>query len=150
MKILFCTSNKIGARGIRLVTWSDWSHVAIIDGDEGIEAVWPMVKITSLAEVLASHTDYCVVDIPCQNEEAALAWARSQVGKPYDLLGMLGLGFHRDWQNDSDWWCSELVTRAAMNGGNKLFRDGLLHRITPQHLWMLNYPVVVWPMHRIG
>lgn len=139
MKVLFCTSNNISSRLIRWVTWSSWSHVAIIDGDEVIEAVWPRVRVAPLADVLNSHTNYTVVNIPCPDEEAAISWALSQVGKPYDLFGMLGLGFNRDWQDDSKWWCSEFVTGGALNGRNQLFRDGLLHRINPQHLWMLNF-----------
>ena len=49
MRVLFCTSKLPGAAIIRAVTWSDWSHVAIIDGEEVIEATWPAVRITPLA-----------------------------------------------------------------------------------------------------
>ena len=38
MRVLLCTTDKIGSRIIRAVTWSRWSHAAIIDGDEIIEA----------------------------------------------------------------------------------------------------------------
>ncbi|MFA6903334.1 MAG: YiiX/YebB-like N1pC/P60 family cysteine hydrolase [Gallionellaceae bacterium] len=139
MKIIFCTSNKIGARLIRAVTWSDWSHVGIINGDEVIEAVYPRVKATPLHEVIANHTRYCIVDIPCPDEAAAIKAALSQIGKIYDLKGMLGLGINRDWQDDSKWWCSELVAWAILQGGLRIFRDGVMHRITQQHLFMLNF-----------
>ena len=141
MKILFCTSNKIGARGIRLVTWSSFSHVCIIDGQDVIEAVWPKVKVTPLGEVLNNHIHHAIVDIP-SNDESVLVAARSQIGKKYDLTGMLGLSLHRDWQDDSAWWCSELVAWALQQGGTKLFRDEVMHRVTPQDLWKLNYKLV--------
>jgi uncharacterized protein YycO len=145
MKILFCTSDKVVARGIRTVTWSDWSHVGIIDGAEVIEAVWPKVRVAALADVLAAHPRWVVVDVPCPDEAAAIAAARAQIGKPYDAIGMLGLGVNRDWQDDSRWWCSEHVAMVIKAGGLPVFRDGVMHRITPQHLWMLNYPVMVLP-----
>ena len=48
MKVLFCTSNKIGAVLIRGVTWSKWSHVAILLGDGTVvEAVYPKVRRVS-------------------------------------------------------------------------------------------------------
>jgi hypothetical protein len=139
MRVLFCTSDKIGARAIRGVTWSDWSHVAIIDGDDVIEAVWPEVRCTLLAEVIASHSEHCIIDIPCPDDAAGIAWARAQIGAPYDLIGMLGLGLNRDWQDDTRWWCSEHATGALLAAGRQVFREGMMHRITPQHLWMLNF-----------
>lgn len=142
MKVLFCTSSKIGARLIRAVTWSDWSHVAILDGGHVIEAVLPEVRSTPIHRVLAKHTRHTIVEVPVPDEGAALRAARSQIGKPYDLFGMLGLGLHRDWQQDTDWWCSELVAYAIERGGLSVFRDGVLHRINPQHLWMLNFKTV--------
>jgi hypothetical protein len=142
MRVLFCTSDQIGARLIRAVTWSDWSHVAIIDGAEVIEAVWPAVRVRPLADVLATHPRHAIVDFHCPRDDLAIAWARAQVGKPYDLAGMLGLGLHRDWQDDSKWWCSEITLGAANQGGFTPFRAETLHRITPQHLWMLSPPGV--------
>lgn len=139
MRVLFCTSDRIASRIIRAVTWSDWSHVAIIDGYQVIEAVWPEVRAAHLSEVLAKHPSYAIVHIPVPDEQAAIAAARSQIGKPYDLVGMLGLGLHRDWQQDTDWWCSELVTFAIQAGGMQLYRDNVMHKVTPQHLWMLNF-----------
>jgi uncharacterized protein YycO len=141
VRVLFCTSDKIGARLIRLITWSKWSHVAIIDGAEVIEAVWPKVRVSRLEDILEKSTRWSIVEVPCDNEKA-IAAARSQIGKPYDLLGMLGLAFHRNWQDDSAWWCSEFAAWVVMHGGLKQFRDGAMHRITPEHKWMLNYPVV--------
>lgn len=138
MKILFCTSSLPGAALIRAVTWSDYSHVAIIDGDEAIESVWPRVRVTPLADVIASHPDHIIVDFPCLSPIAAIKAARSQVGKPYDLTGILGIGLHRDWQETDSWFCSELVAWAFAQGGTPLFRPEAMHRITPQHLWMLS------------
>ncbi len=140
MRVLLCASNQIGSRIIRAVTWSRWSHAAIIDGDEIIEAVWPRVRVSPLADALVSHPRWVIIDIPVADEALAIAAARSQVGKPYDLWGVLGLGIKRNWQEDDAWWCSELIPWAAKQGGTDLFRPDALRRITPEHLWMLPIP----------
>lgn len=137
MRVLFCTSNLPGAVLIRTVTWSDWSHVCIVDGEEVIEAAWPHVRVSKLADVIATHTLHCVVDIPCADPHAAIVWARSQIGKPYDLSGVLGLGLHRDWQDEGQWWCSEFVAAAFAQSGSPLFRPEALRRVVPQHIWMV-------------
>lgn len=137
VKLLFCTSKKIGAAAIRAVTWSKYSHVALVDGDEAIEATWPAVRVAPLAEVIAAHSDHVIVDLPCFSPADAIRAARSQVGKPYDLTALFGLLMHRDWQEDDRWFCSELVAWAFTQGGSPLFRPDAMHRITPQHLWML-------------
>ena len=137
MRVLLCASNQIGSHIIRAATWSRWSHAAIIDGDEIIEAVWPRVRVSPLADALVSHPRWVIIDIPVADEALAIAAARSQVGKPYDLWGVLGLGIKRNWQDDEAWWCSELIPWAAKQAGTDLFRPDALRRITPEHLWML-------------
>ena len=137
MQVIFCASRKIGAMAIRAVTWSKWSHVAIVDGDEVIEATWPAVRVAPLAEAIAVHSAHVVVDLPCHAPNAVIKAARSQVGKPYDLTALFGMLMHRDWQEEDRWFCSELVAWAFAKGGSPLFRADALHRVTPQLLWML-------------
>lgn len=137
MRVLFCTSKLPGAALIRAITWSDWSHVALIDGEDAIEATWPAVRVAPLSEIIAKHSAYCIVDMPCQDPSAVLAAARSQLGKPYDLTALFGLLVRRDWQEPDRWFCSELVAWAFAQGGSPLFRPEALYRVTPQHLWMI-------------
>lgn len=138
MRVLFCTSNLPGAVLIRSVTWSKYSHVALVDGDDVIEAVWHSVRVAPLAEVIAAHSAHVIVDLPCRSPDEVIKAARSQVGKPYDISALFGLLMHRDWQDEDRWFCSELVAWAFSQGGSPLFRREAMHRITPQHLWMLN------------
>lgn len=138
MQVVFCSNKQPAALLIRAVTWSRWSHVAVVVGDQVIEAVWPCVRARPLADLLKDHPVHVVVDLPCRLESAAQEALRSQVGKPYDLSGVFGLALHRDWQEDDRWWCSELVAWAFDQGGSPLFRPEAMHRITPEHLWMLS------------
>ena len=123
---------------IRLGTWSDWSHVAIIDGDEVIEATAPAgVRRFPVVQAINHAKRAAVVELPCRDPRAVIAAAESQLGKPYDFTAIVGLGLHRDWQEDDRWFCSELVAWAFEKAGEPLFRAEVLRRVTPQHLWML-------------
>lgn len=136
-RVLFCTSQQPGAIAIRGLTWSDWSHVALVDGEEVIEATWPTVCATPLDDVLAKHSLCVIVEFSDVDGAAIIQAARSQIGKPYDLAGILGIALHRDWQDQDKWFCSELVAWAFEKAGFPLFRAEALHRVVPQHLWML-------------
>lgn len=137
MQVIFCRSNKIGSRIIRFVTWSRWSHVALVNDDGmAIEAVWPRVRMVPVAEIMRTHSESHIVEVEHAPDEVWRA-ALSQVGKPYDLGAVLGFLFRRDWQDASKWDCAELVAWSFAAGGRALFRETYLPRITPQHLWML-------------
>ncbi len=61
MRVLFCKSNQPVSWLIRAVTWSPWFNVAIVDGDEVIEAVWKHgVRMTHLATVIAQHAAHAM------------------------------------------------------------------------------------------
>lgn len=138
MKALFSASPKPGSVLIRAGTWSRFSHVALVDGDEVIEAVWPKVRVAPLAEVMALHSVNVLARLPCRDPDIAIRAARSQLGKPYDLTAVVGIGLHRNWQETDSWFCSELLAWALAQSGSPLFRAEALHRVVPQHLWMLS------------
>lgn len=71
-----------------------------------------------------------------------LAAASSQLGKPYDWWGILGLSLRRDWQDPSNWWCSEYALWIFARGGVPLLRSFAIHRGTPEDLWKLPLEVV--------
>lgn len=139
IRLLFCTNphNPL-SWAIRACSWSQWSHVAIVDGDDVVEAVaLSGVVVTPLAERQAADPTWQLVDMPCSNAAAVIAAARSQLGKPYDYGGVIGVGLHRDWQDTGKWFCSELVAWAFEQAGCPLFRADAVHRVTPGHIWEL-------------
>lgn len=137
VKLLYSRSHHPSSAGIRLATWGEFSHVAQIDGDRIIEAVFrPGVREASLDSAIARASHWAIVEYDHRNPDGMIAAVRSQIGKPYDKLGALGLGLHRDWQDDNAWWCSELLPWAAAQAGDPWFMPQVMHRITPQHLWM--------------
>jgi hypothetical protein len=152
MKLLFCNSNLIGSWIIRKLTFSQWSHVAIVDGDYVIEAVWPRVRRVPLAHVIETHRDheFAEIDVPLGHielfpadidvdfESIAMSFAESQIGKLYDLRALFGLITPtRDWERPEEWDCAELVA-AAINAGSRkpIFRDKA--RVTPQMLYLMS------------
>lgn len=102
------------------------SHCMIVDGDCVIEAsmlhgVRRVLRETALDD--AAIVD--VVDYVVPDAESGLAWARTQVGKGYDWLGVLGIALapDRNWQDESDWFCFELAAAALAHAGRDLFAD---------------------------
>lgn len=139
IKLLFCTNPRNPLSwAIRACTWSEWSHVAIVDGDAVIESIaLHGVVESSLRDRQRKDTHWHLVEIACADPRAVIAAARSQLGKPYDYTAIVGLGLHRVWKEADSWFCSELVAWAFAQAGLPLFRAEALQRVTPQHLWML-------------
>lgn len=138
IRLLFSTSRHPMSTVIRVCTWSPWSHVALVDGDDVIEATAPAgVRRFPVIQAVAHAKRGQVVDLPCRDPRAVIEAAASQIGKSYDYTAIVGLGLHRDWQEDDAWFCSELVAWSFAQAGESLFRGEVLRRVTPQHLWML-------------
>lgn len=138
MKLVFCNSNMIGSWIIRKLTFSRWSHVAIVDGDTVIEAVWPRVRRIPLSHLLETHRDHEFAEIDVEFESVALSFAASQIGKRYDWRALFGmLTPTRDWERSDEWDCAEFAA-ADINAGSRrpIFRDE--YRVTPQMLYLLS------------
>jgi cell wall-associated NlpC family hydrolase len=147
VQILFSADSSWASKVTRFFLNSRWSHVVIIDPTTKtrIEA-YPLqgVRERPLAvDALPTHkyTEFAIVNIPHPNPQAVFDMARTQLGKPYDLLGALGVGINRDWQEDDKWFCSEFVAWAFEKTGSSLFRSEAVKRISPQDLWELPFPV---------
>lgn len=138
VQLLFTTTRWPASWLIRAGTWSAWSHVALVDGDQVIESVMGHgVRRVSLYSAIRRASRHALVNLPTRNPALIVAAAAAQIGKPYDYTAILGLGLHRDWQEDDAWFCSELVAWAFQQAGEPLFRAECLRRVTPQHLYML-------------
>jgi uncharacterized protein YycO len=138
MKLFFCTNDLPVSVAIRVFTWSDWSHVAIIDGNEIIEAVWPKVRVSKLEEAKNKYESWAVAEIKTRNDAEIIKAVRSQVGKPYDIGAIFGFVARRDWEKTDKWFCSELVAWSFSQASEPLFRPGTFSRVTPQHIWMIS------------
>lgn len=150
VKILYCRTKHWSTPVLRTVMWSPWSHVAIIMGDEDdtvIDATFKAggVARRRLSEVIVDSSKHEIVPVACPDPQAAYDWARSQLGRPYDTLGVLGIGLHRNWQDEGAWFCSEFAEAGLAAGGNQRFANRYTGRVTPQHSWMLRPDLLMTP-----
>lgn len=137
MKLLLTADNSFMSHMVRLFTFSRWSHVAILDGIDVIEATPSGVRVSDIDTAILNASDYAVLKIPVENEELFLEAVRSQIGKPYDYAAIFGIVLRENWQDDSKWFCAELPAWAAEQAGTPIFRSEGIHRITPEHWWTL-------------
>lgn len=150
MILLFTRSNNISSKLIRLVTWSSWSHVAMVNSSD-IESITEYTEVIDstflhggvqsrpLHQVLHNMDKWAYVEVPVANEKLAWSAARSQLGKPYDVTALIGIFFHRNWQNPTRWFCNELVEWCLEFGGSGRFIEDI-STLSPKHSWMLKTP----------
>ena len=141
IQVVFSKRVHPGSYLIRAVTWSEWSHCELLlqDGRLLGAAAPHGVTYDTLDNRLSIASAVAVMSFP-GDAGAAEAFATGQLGKPYDWKGVVGIGLHRDWEEDSSWWCSEFVGKALHEGGFMPYRAEAIQRLTPQHLWMLDQP----------
>jgi uncharacterized protein YycO len=139
MRLLFTRRNTIGSYLIRAFTWSQWSHCVVVESDSSvIDSTFAHGGVCRrpLASVYAESSKVEAVDIPLPDEAAAIGYAVAQIGKPYDWKAVVGFILHRNWADDSAWFCNELAEACLAAGGKKRFREEI-SRITPRESWMV-------------
>lgn len=130
------------ATPVSLTTPSPASHVIILDGNTGIEANMlhgvrqVPISIATEGAVIVQRKKFYVPD-----KEAGIAFLRGEAARkaPYDWKGAFGLGLAptRNWQDDSAWFCFELLCAALAKAGRPVFADNA--HINAQMLLSLRY-----------
>lgn len=135
VQVVFSRNHSLGSLLLRTFLWSPWSHCALIDGNNVIEAkAFHGVVERPLGDFISDASKYEILDLPGDMEQVVTA-ARTQLGKPYDWWGAAGIGFRRHWQKVDAWFCSELVAWAFAEAGTPLFRAHSW-RITPRDIYI--------------
>lgn len=126
MRAVFCTGPDVYSSIIQRIDGGDYSHCGIIMPDDTvIEATYHAgVRRRRLDSLLTDKPNHSIVEFALPDEVAMQNFAIAQIGTKYDWTGVLGIGFSRDWQDPSAWWCSELLMAAAGAGGRKLSGNG--------------------------
>lgn len=138
MSLIYSRDDTIGSWLIRAMAgFSRWSHGAILDGGHVIEALAFRGVVRTPYRVfrdrVASHE---VVEVECPNPQAAIAFARAQVGKAYDWRALLGYVLHRPMESVGRMHCIELIESALIAGGRRRFRRQPF-RLTPEQSSMV-------------
>lgn len=128
------------------------SHVIIPDGNSGY-----VIEANMLHGVRRVEADVALkglkivrrVDYLVSNAETGLQALRDQVGKKYDFKGALGIALapDRKWQDDSEWFCSELFAFGLQQAGRYLFED--FARVTPYMLMCASSGIVLRPARMV-
>ena len=127
---------------IRALTWSDWSHAALIssDGKYVIEATGSHgVRKDTLEALVDRSSRFKIFEFEVEDSNKIWAIAEDQLGKPYDWTAVIGIVFSRDWSENDRWFCSELVAYCFSQAGSPLVRGDLTNRIVPQQLYMVSF-----------
>jgi len=120
-----------------------FSHVVAIIDDRAYEASMTHgCRACSVPDIMKGIVRYQDMHVTVPDIDAARAFAEAQAGKPYDFAGALALPLLKsdDWNDDSRWWCSELVFAMLMAGGVTLLDPDEMHRVTPNDLFQCFYP----------
>lgn len=129
MEVYFTRSHTLGSYLIRLLTGSQWSHCGVVDGPYIIDSMQGFgVRRRSLRSFLDAFPEHELVTIPGEHL-GAMQFYREQVGKPYDGEALWGfLMPWRDWQDDSKWFCSELIAAGRQGwSDSSRFTPGALY-----------------------
>jgi uncharacterized protein YycO len=84
-----------------------------------------------------------IAHVVCTEDQAekVYAFARAQIDKPYNWIGILGFAIRRDFPSIKRWFCSELITASFEAAGIHLVAVKQFDRVTPEMI--LNSPLVI-------
>lgn len=139
LKILFVSEDTLTGKIIQKATGGEWSHVAVFALNGLVEAMPPIVTVSSEHRYDKYPTDIIEVTVP--DIEAALAELKSLIGKPYSLLSCIDGGLHDlfdiqlSGDGDKAVNCCELAVRTLIAGGFKFNEDINPDCWTPQRVY---------------
>jgi uncharacterized protein YycO len=134
LTILYARNHSLASILLRNVDrWGSVSHCGLLDADHmhviEARALQGVVR-TQLPDFEARYTRVERLEVELPDAETALAFARAQLGKPYDWRAIFGNLLRTSWHAEDAWHCAELVEAALRAGGRARFRpDGW--RISP-------------------
>lgn len=136
MKLAFYKGTSLISRLIRWKTRGEYSHVAVMFDDGRILEAWQGTNsvrwITSLSN---GHTEGTKVDIfdidTLLMEDAALKFAKAQIGKPYGYRTIFKFLTNTSGDNKNAWICSEIALATAIAGGVPLLARVDAYKVSP-------------------
>lgn len=110
--LVFSKSNDWISRLIRLFNWGRYSHVEYLEESTGM--IWGAtpeygVSVRPLAQMLEESDNVVAYKVNVEyNEQEVLDRIKSQLGKKYDWLAILGFVLRKHTEDKDKWVCSEL------------------------------------------
>lgn len=140
--VYFFETGGLASSLIRFFTFSQWNHVGIKIGDKfyhsnyknGVHCISDGDPNT---QVKGSVSNFDVIPIRLTNEqyEKMDKFLSDQCGKKYDLTALFAFPFRKNWSDDKEWFCSELVAAVLHRVG--IISTPKAYRITPKDLYLI-------------
>ena len=139
--LFFTRSNELFSLAVQFRTWGKYSHVEIIVATE------PELVVISADALGVTCRDvreeekktYEILTCPEITEEQrehVVKFCFSQIGKPYDFMGLGSFLLYKEMQQDSRWFCSELAYVAYKQAGIRLQRRVKQDFVSPRDLYI--------------
>lgn len=136
--IVFSRRPTFSSRLLRAFLWSEWSHCGLLVDGHVYEATAlhgvvcrPLEAFLEGTSASSSHQ----ISVTLEQKAHLVRRATSQLNKRYDWFGALGIAFHRDWDDEDLWFCSEYVAW-IFQGVKPLLRKPKW-RVTPPDLFQI-------------
>lgn len=130
---------------IAMVTHSPFYHTALYAGDEHVIEARPQGVIYNDLKGREQH--FVVLPAPEGKGSAALAWAKGQLGAPFDRMDFLVIflehiftHWHINYTPQDRYTCAELVVSAFQHAGVRLIPEKAIDEIAPADLARLLPP----------
>ncbi len=134
-RILLYPGTGIFAALIRLQTRGRFAHAAVqVNASEIIEAAPEHGVRRAPLDLSRPFESF---DVPSMTEDdwiVALAFLHEQIGRPYDIIGVLRFITRRPDTGRRSWFCSELVFAAVLAAGTRLLDRVEPWEVSPQVL----------------
>ncbi len=132
IRLRFLSEPTLSSLIVQGFTWSPWSHVEMVLPDGYLGARFDGgVQLRKFNYTKTSREAFAHIDCDDQTTAKILAYARSQIGMPYDWLGILGIAVHQDWFNPKARICSRFVFEACKRYGVVLLDESHANRVSP-------------------
>ncbi len=129
---------------IRAFTGCKWNHVEFALGDGVLGARLDGVKLRPYNYVNFLEEGYASIEVDDAVGRRIIQAAR-QAAKdkiPYDILGLIGIGFGQNWHMDGRYLCSDFVVTMCSQGGLTLMKRAFIDLPTPRDIAIL--PGLTW------
>lgn len=128
----FSRNSGIISRAIRWFTGHEWSHVEFVTEDGKYLGSRFFGGVQVRDKPAGDERRRVISDAPY----TVVKYAKTQIGKKYDLFAIFGILTRRNWQKMNRWTCSELVAWSFLKANRPLLRSVKAWSISPRDLDM--------------
>ncbi|MCB1711191.1 MAG: hypothetical protein KDH96_01550 [Candidatus Riesia sp.] len=145
LRIIFTNSTLPLSPIIRFVTWSKFSHMAVVINDKWVmHSDFNGVHIELLNDLKSRSKNWTICEYECKNPQAIINSCLTLLGSPYDYGALIGIALRRiELQDESKYVCSEFPAAGCFKANQPFFCTEFSSRITPQHWLMLPHTVIM-------